>query len=41
MERNGQTAGIDRALRAELETIMDGDGIVSRHTELRVYECDG
>jgi glycolate oxidase len=33
--------GIDRALRAELETIMDGDGIVFRRSELKVYECDG
>ena len=41
MERNGQSGTIDRELRAELEKIMDGDGIVSRHTELKVYECDG
>src|SRR5690348_16943683 len=41
MERNGQSRGIDRELRAELETIMEGDGIVSRRTELKVYECDG
>ena len=42
MERNGQAGGeIDRALRAELEAIMDGDGIVSRRSELKVYECDG
>ena len=41
MERNGQSGKIDRELLAELEAIMDGDGIVSRHTELKVYECDG
>src|SRR5215813_7908267 len=42
MDPQQQTGdGIDGALRAELETIMDGDGIVLRRSELKVYECDG
>src|SRR5277367_6267968 len=42
MERNGHAEGeIDRALLAEIEAIMGGDGIVSHRSELKVYECDG
>ena len=32
---------IDRKLLDELRQILDGDAIVSRATELKVYECDG
>jgi glycolate oxidase len=32
---------IDAALVAELREILGEDGIISRPTELRVYECDG
>jgi glycolate oxidase len=32
---------IDRKLLDELREILDADGIVSRATELKVYECDG
>lgn len=34
-------ARLDRALLGELREIMGGLGIVSRESELRVYECDG
>lgn len=38
-EQAGQR--LDRALLEEIRAIMDGDGIVARPSELRVYECDG
>src|SRR5208282_3855991 len=34
-------SAIDRKLLDELRGILDADGIVSRATELKVYECDG
>ena len=34
-------SAIDRKLLDELREILDADGIVSRATELKVYECDG
>ncbi len=34
-------ASFDRSLARELEAIVGPDGIVSRPSELRVYECDG
>jgi glycolate dehydrogenase FAD-linked subunit len=42
MEPHADTAvAIDRTLLAELETIMNSEGIVTRRAELKVYECDG
>ncbi|MGH7932925.1 MAG: FAD-binding oxidoreductase [Candidatus Binataceae bacterium] len=32
---------IDSHLLAELRAILGGDGVISRATELKVYECDG
>src|SRR5216684_182491 len=37
-----QTLGrLDKGLFDEISRIMGGEGIVSRHAELKVYECDG
>ena len=42
MERDRQTGVVlDSALRAELEAIAGADAVVSRRSELKVYECDG
>ncbi len=42
MNGNGSTAAaLDPAVVTELAAIVGGDGIVSRASELRVYECDG
>jgi glycolate oxidase len=37
MERDWQSASV----QAELEAIVGADGVVSRRSELKVYECDG
>ena len=34
-------SAIDRKLLDQLREILGPDGIVSRATELKVYECDG
>ena len=39
--RTTQASRIDRSLVAELSEIVGADGIVSRASELKVYECDG
>ncbi len=41
MNDGAQTSPIDRSLVAELSEIVGADGIVSRASELKVYECDG
>jgi glycolate dehydrogenase FAD-linked subunit len=42
VKRDGANAGrLDAELVAELAEILDGDGIVSRPSDLKVYECDG
>jgi glycolate oxidase len=44
MDLDGRTprfASITHALLRELRSILDRDGIISRSTELKVYECDG
>jgi glycolate oxidase len=33
--------GVDHALRAELEAIAGAGAVISRRSELKVYECDG
>src|SRR5579885_3561414 len=33
--------GVDQALRAELEAIAGAGAVISRRSELKVYECDG
>jgi glycolate oxidase len=37
MDPNAQSA----SLQAELEAIVGADGVISRRSELKVYECDG
>ena len=42
MRDNGQiTSSLDRRLLGEFHEILGGEGIISRQSELKVYECDG
>src|SRR5580700_2130578 len=41
MDGNGIASRIDASLAPELRAIVGADGIISRATELKVYECDG
>ena len=39
---NGKSASsLDRRLLEEFHQILGGEGIISRQSELKVYECDG
>ncbi len=42
MRENGQfTSSLDRRLLGEFHEILGSEGIISRQSELKVYECDG
>ncbi len=41
MEDGLRGSGIDSGLRADLEALVGADAVVSRRSELKVYECDG
>jgi glycolate oxidase len=41
MNENGKAAVLDASLTSELRAIVGDDAIVSRISELKVYECDG
>jgi glycolate oxidase len=41
MNRNGKVASLDASIIRDLRAIVGDDAIVSRISELKVYECDG